>query len=282
MANSVPSLMVYDTNMCVAHRYSGRMEDRRSGYAGVPNVTDRRLEPFAFDQRSSLTPVPTTKPASDFPMRPSALRLSIGETDPRRHLASDITDAVANGQLEGYDERGVQLDMEARLRALNFDARAVDDDEQGTDEKSDGEGHESSRGPSTYAGAPRHAAHVLAARPDVAIDELDEWGKSALHYAALRGDSELLALLLARGADAARLDGGGSSPLHLALFNRRERIATTLAQRLDVDLQVCFYLPLHFKRILLTILTCPPHVLTFLKPMSICRVSTAAASHRFA
>ena len=27
--------------------------------------------------------------------------------------------------------------------------------------------------------------------------------------------------------------------------------------------QVCFYLPLHFKRILLTILTCPPHILTF-------------------
>ena len=26
--------------------------------------------------------------------------------------------------------------------------------------------------------------------------------------------------------------------------------------------QVCFYLPLHFKRILLTILTCPPHILT--------------------
>ena len=27
--------------------------------------------------------------------------------------------------------------------------------------------------------------------------------------------------------------------------------------------QVCCYLPLHFKRILLTILTCPPHILTF-------------------
>ena len=26
---------------------------------------------------------------------------------------------------------------------------------------------------------------------------------------------------------------------------------------------MCFYLPLHFKRILLTILTCPPHILTF-------------------
>ena len=29
---------------------------------------------------------------------------------------------------------------------------------------------------------------------------------------------------------------------------------------------MCFYLPLHFKRILLTILTCPPHILTFKTP----------------
>ena len=29
------------------------------------------------------------------------------------------------------------------------------------------------------------------------------------------------------------------------------------------EVEVCFYLPLHFKRILLTILTCPPHILTF-------------------
>ena len=27
--------------------------------------------------------------------------------------------------------------------------------------------------------------------------------------------------------------------------------------------EACFYVPLHFKRILLTILTCPPHILTF-------------------
>ena len=32
------------------------------------------------------------------------------------------------------------------------------------------------------------------------------------------------------------------------------------------DIEVCFYLPLHFKRILLTILTCPPHILTLKNP----------------
>ena len=45
----------------------------------------------------------------------------------------------------------------------------------------------------------------------------------------------------------------------LELYGRHGR------ERKDVErlLQVCFYLPLHFKRILLTILTCPPHILTF-------------------
>ena len=33
----------------------------------------------------------------------------------------------------------------------------------------------------------------------------------------------------------------------------------------DEHEEVCSYLPLHFKRILLTILTCPPHMLTFKK-----------------
>ena len=36
----------------------------------------------------------------------------------------------------------------------------------------------------------------------------------------------------------------------------------SFVNRSDIP-QVCFYLPLHFKRILLTILTCPPHILTF-------------------
>ena len=40
------------------------------------------------------------------------------------------------------------------------------------------------------------------------------------------------------------------------------------------ELEVCFYLPLHFKRILLTILTCPPHILTF-KNSSRCRPTSS-------
>ena len=44
------------------------------------------------------------------------------------------------------------------------------------------------------------------------------------------------------------------------------RDAAERAEGGDV-LQVCFCLPLHFKRILLTILTCPPHILTFKNTM---------------
>ena len=56
--------------------------------------------------------------------------------------------------------------------------------------------------------------------------------------------------------------------------------------------EVCSYLPLHFKRILLTILTCPPHILTFknleivldyktsLKPSSGACVAACCNEHR--
>ena len=43
-------------------------------------------------------------------------------------------------------------------------------------------------------------------------------------------------------------------------------------------LEVCFYLPLHFKRILLTILTCPPHILTFKNNPSSRRRRTCSAT----
>ena len=47
--------------------------------------------------------------------------------------------------------------------------------------------------------------------------------------------------------------------------NPRFRFKLDVAHKLlrSGTLKVCSYLPLHFKRILLTILTCPPHILTF-------------------
>ena len=232
--------IVRDTNMVVSHRLPGRREDHFGGYAGIPDVSRRVLEPFAFDQRPSHVPVPVLLPRSDKPMRPSALRLSIGESDPRRRLADDLTDAAANNQLDGCDESGVHLEE----RAFNFDPRAKDSSDAGDAGEGGGEASQQQQGgddegyekvgPTTYAGAPRVSALTLAARL-ADLDDLDEWGKTALHYAALRGDADLLATLLERGAMADRRDGGGSTPLHLAIFNRREGVVFTLAQRSDVD-----------------------------------------------
>ena len=51
----------------------------------------------------------------------------------------------------------------------------------------------------------------------------------------------------------------GLAPPYAQIIGSPQRIAMS-------PMQVCFYLPLHFKRILLTILTCPPHILTFKNP----------------
>ena len=54
------------------------------------------------------------------------------------------------------------------------------------------------------------------------------------------------------------------SPQHFFAYNLESDFSpSSLFPHGGDDPQVCFYLPLHFKRILLTILTCPPHILTF-------------------
>ena len=59
-----------------------------------------------------------------------------------------------------------------------------------------------------------------------------------------------------QGAEAERASCPGGCPDYYR--NAKQRRADDKGK-----MQVCFYLPLHFKRILLTILTCPPHILTF-------------------
>ena len=46
-------------------------------------------------------------------------------------------------------------------------------------------------------------------------------------------------------------------------FVEVDAIKKTVTLSKNVDAKGVFLLPLHFKRILLTILTCPPHILTF-------------------
>ena len=57
---------------------------------------------------------------------------------------------------------------------------------------------------------------------------------------------------------------GGASPREVdAASPRGGNVVASGPSAARAESEVCFYLPLHFKRILLTILTCPPHILTF-------------------
>ncbi|XP_041742230.2 ankycorbin-like isoform X1 [Coregonus clupeaformis] len=60
--------------------------------------------------------------------------------------------------------------------------------------------------------------------------KLDSEGKSALHVAATRGQTECLAVMLAHGADTSVIDASGFSALHLAAKNNHQECAEKLIQ----------------------------------------------------
>lgn len=55
----------------------------------------------------------------------------------------------------------------------------------------------------------------------VHVNSVDEHRKTALHYAAEYGETEICQLLLSCGADPAIIDYGNNTPLHLAVYNSR-------------------------------------------------------------
>nr|XP_015195735.1 PREDICTED: ankycorbin isoform X1 [Lepisosteus oculatus] len=70
----------------------------------------------------------------------------------------------------------------------------------------------------------------LLGKKGVNAVKLDSEGKSALHWAAAKGQVECLGAILAHGADASVLDASGSSPLHLAAKNNHQECALKLIQ----------------------------------------------------
>ncbi|XP_062867197.1 ankycorbin isoform X1 [Trichomycterus rosablanca] len=70
----------------------------------------------------------------------------------------------------------------------------------------------------------------LLAKKGASATKLDGEGKSALHVAATRGQTECLAVILAHGADLSVLDASGSSALHLAAKNNQQECAKKLLQ----------------------------------------------------
>ncbi|KAL2100026.1 hypothetical protein ACEWY4_004420 [Coilia grayii] len=78
-------------------------------------------------------------------------------------------------------------------------------------------------------GEPDKVASLLAKKGASAV-KLDAEGKSALHVAAMKGQAECLAVILAHGADVSVIDASGSTALHLAAKNNHQDCAKKLIQ----------------------------------------------------
>ncbi|XP_071321535.1 ankycorbin isoform X2 [Trachinotus anak] len=70
----------------------------------------------------------------------------------------------------------------------------------------------------------------LLAKKGVSAVKLDSEGKSALHVAAARGQTDCLSVILAHGADLSVTDAAGFNPLHLAAKNNHTECCKKLIQ----------------------------------------------------
>jgi ankyrin repeat protein len=62
------------------------------------------------------------------------------------------------------------------------------------------------------------------------LGEHDEFGRSAIHYAAASGDADEVARLLARGADPGEPDAAEFTPLHFAAQEQHPSVVEVLLQ----------------------------------------------------
>jgi ankyrin repeat protein len=71
------------------------------------------------------------------------------------------------------------------------------------------------------------------------INARDSGGKTALHWAALYGQTKVMELLLANKADVNSLDEDGFTPLHwAATFNQSDAVKVLLANKADMNIKV--------------------------------------------
>ena len=72
----------------------------------------------------------------------------------------------------------------------------------------------------------------LLSLPFVAVDEKDARGQTALHIAAIYGHMDVVAALLESGADPISSADDGETPLHAALYGKRDSIVDMLCRKL--------------------------------------------------
>ena len=74
------------------------------------------------------------------------------------------------------------------------------------------------------------------------INARDSGGKTALHWAALYGQTKVMELLLANKADVNSLDEDGFTPLHwAATFNQSDAVKLLLANKANMNIKVAKY-----------------------------------------
>ena len=72
---------------------------------------------------------------------------------------------------------------------------------------------------------------VLLKHPKVKIDVRDSYGKTALHMACSEGQSSVCKLLLDKGADIKAVTAENTTPLHNAILNGHSQVATMILNR---------------------------------------------------
>ncbi|KAF9076182.1 ankyrin repeat-containing domain protein [Rhodocollybia butyracea] len=81
------------------------------------------------------------------------------------------------------------------------------------------------------AGDPNKLETLISLDSDVDLNAFDEFGYTPLHLACDRGNTEIVRLLLAKGADSSIKDSDEMTPLELAQTSGHEDIAQLLSNR---------------------------------------------------
>jgi ankyrin repeat protein len=76
---------------------------------------------------------------------------------------------------------------------------------------------------------------LIKENPGLASSKEDTWGKTPLHYAAMRGHKDVVELLLANGADVNAEDNFGETPLHCAADGNKDLVALLLSKGANVN-----------------------------------------------
>jgi len=82
---------------------------------------------------------------------------------------------------------------------------------------------------------------VLLEHPKVKFDDRDSSGKTALHMACSEGQSRVCQLLLDKGADIKAVAADNTTPLHNAILNGHSQLATmilTQGKKIDTTVSV--------------------------------------------